>query len=230
MSGFFGGDGESQETSSTETRTIERSPAININSTTGGGAKTTLTNPDGRPQIRTSLSPRVRRTIGEGLSNSRSALSRIETTIADLRSNTNAFINARVNPLEEAVEQRIAQQGRSFAERGIFGGLASQETDDLKLKGEREIGNARALATQEALQATLASEGVAGQINNQVLQAADRLLQADLAELGINFDALRISQASRLPTSETVTGSSTTETDDGGSILGDIATIGGFFL
>ena len=225
MSGFFGGD-EKQETSSTQTTTIERSPAININAKTGGNGSLSLTNTDGQVSAKTTVDPNVRARIREGLNNSRSSISRLEGTIAELRSNTNAFINARVNPLEEAVENRIAQKGRDFAQRNIFGSLASSEMDSARLIGEREIGNARAIATQEALTSALQAEGVLDQVNQNVFDAASRLLQTDLAELGIDLEAIQLSQSSRLPISETSSGTQETTVDDGGSILGDIVTNG----
>ena len=228
MSGFFGGD-KKEETESKSTTEIELSPAIGIEASTGGGGSLTVDNTPTGVVASARISSDVRSTIAEGLSNSNDALGRIEETIADLRSNTNAFINARVTPLAQAVESRIAQKSREFSQRKIFGGLASAEIDQFRLEGEAEIAEQTALATQEALNATLAAEGVAGQVNDDIAAAAQQLLTVELAELGLSLDAIRLSQATIQPTSQTTSGTSLTTTDDGGGVLGDIAAIASAF-
>jgi len=241
MSSFFGG-GSSSKGSSSETEnidrttTFEREPALTVDSRTSGGLSV-VANPDGTTRVvdvKQGITPR--KAIDEGLTRSRSSLDRIEQTIADLRSNTNDFINARVRPFEEINASRVAATERSFGRRRVFGSLSANSISDVERAGERDVADQRALATREALQGILQAEGVADQVNSNIFNAATQLLQTDLGELGISLDALRLSHATRQITSErtvgtsTRTGSSKQKSDDGGNILGDIATIGGFFL
>lgn len=224
MSGLFGGGKKTKKEESTSTSVIQRAAPISIDATTAGGGSVNVGYEDGslNPTATASIDSRVRKQIGEGLNNSRRALGRLEKTIAGLRSNTNDFIKARVRPLEEALDLRIAQKGREFASRNIYGGLASTEIDNLRVAGERELSDQRALATREALSAVLSAEGVAAGVNDKIFQAADRYLQADIAEMGLNLDAIRLSQAARLPTGETTESNSKTTTRGGGNILGTV--------
>jgi hypothetical protein len=239
MSGVFGGKKKTTKSesvttaseSANSTTSVGYTNPINITAGTGGGGRATVRyDADGNPTANASVDSRVRSSIAEGLNNSRSAIRRIEATIEGLRSNTSAFVKARVDPMGAALEQRIAQKEREYAARGIYGGLAASDIDQLRLQGESEISNQRAMAIQESLSSIMQAEGLAASENQNIYRVADQYLQADLAEMGLNFDAIRISQATVRENERNTTGTSSSTsttkgketTKKGGSILGDI--------
>lgn len=81
--------------------------------------------------------------ISQGLTNQQAALD----------SNQNAFTQARVNPLEQALASRQGSLERDLNRRGVTGSFANQAINNLNIDGQRAIGDERARAAQESIAA-----------------------------------------------------------------------------
>lgn len=126
--------------------------------------------------------------------------------------NENAFIQARVNPLEAQVARQRGQLEQSLGLRGVSGSsFGDQALRSFGLDAERALGDARAQATQEALgfesglNQLLEQSGVQrveqgrrgidfrSGLDQLLAQGGSQLLAQELAALGLsgqNIDAL----------------------------------------
>jgi hypothetical protein len=101
----------------------------------------------------------------------------ITEDIGRMRSAENPFIQARVRPLEQQIATGRGQLQRGLSQRGVFGSLGATEMANYDLRTQAQLGDARAQATVEALNAELAS------INQLVTTATGRAeLERGLAE------------------------------------------------
>lgn len=117
--------------------------------------------------------------------------------IRSLRGNQNAFIQARVRPMEQALQEQLAVQDRSMAQRGVFGSLANNEQTKARFLGEQAIGDERAKATDEALSKIFDAEAGLRGVTQDQMSAAETMLKDELARLGISLEALNLSMQSR---------------------------------
>lgn len=118
-------------------------------------------------------------------------LSEFRTNIGQTREsllgNQGAYMNARVNPLLEQLARGRAGLQRETARTGVRGTFRDRSLLDYDIAGERAAGDARALATNETLNAISqldqalfnASTGVGTNIFNQ-----------EMASLGLSMDAI----------------------------------------
>lgn len=118
------------------------------------------------------LDPAIRQAILESMGNTRQQL-------GETRGNQNAFIQARVNPLEAQVASQRGALQRSLGLRGVAGSsFGDQALRSFGLDSERALGDARSQATQEAL-------GFESQLNQLLSQGGSQLLSQELAGLGL---------------------------------------------
>jgi len=97
---------------------------------------------------------------------------------SQLTGNRNAFIQARVDPLRQALAQQQGQLQRSLNRRGVFGTFGNQDMANLAFQGNRAIGDAQAQALQEALNAQTGILGQQAGIQGQILGAGAALTGA----------------------------------------------------
>lgn len=117
----------------------------------------------------------------------RSNLSGIRSNLRGLRDefsgNQNAFINARVNPLQADIAQRRGNLRQDLARRGVIGSIGNRELQGFDLDSQRAIADARSLATADAL---AARQGVLQQ-EQQLEQDVARLAAQDFSNrFGVN--------------------------------------------
>lgn len=151
------------------------------------------------------------------------ASGRLGSLISSLKSNQNPYIQARVNPLQDTVARRVADVSRDLAQRGVQGSIRNNEVNNAAFLGERELGDARALATNEALSAQLEAEATRLGVGSEGLQLAQTQLDADLRRIFAGLEALRTSLGNQDQTTTQVggniLGSETTGLEDVGSII-----------
>jgi len=107
----------------------------------------------------------------------------------DLASNNNPFIQARVDPLINSLASRRQQLQADINRRGVSGSFANQAVTNFDIEANRAIGNERATATSESLQAQL---GTLGQIQATGGQLTEAQLQGFQLSSGLDktqFDA-----------------------------------------
>lgn len=235
MSGIFGSDKEKTEQSSTSSsvESITRQPRLNFNASANTGGRIKLTNAESNnPSVRTTISPQAVGATQTALGNSRGALGRIEETLAGLRSNVNDFVRARVDPLEASLASRRAQTERALSRRDVFGSLVTNEIREFDNNADQQLGNARALAANEAASSIAQFETLARGVSSDIAGAGQQLLQQDITALGLNLEALRLSSANQLATGGTrqTEGAATSTTDSGTGLLGRIAGIASAFV
>lgn len=127
----------------------------------------------------------------------------LDQNLGDIRntfaSNTNPYIQARVNPLLESGARQRGSLTQGLARRGIFGPLASQSMDTFESSLSRQEADQRALATNEQLASLLGIDTQrfnAALSNVQALQGLDQAQQSVAAQnLAQELAALGLSQA-----------------------------------
>ena len=222
MSGLFGGTKKST-TNQTQVETITHNAAPNLRIYGPDGAVSGVTNTgDGGFQSKTVFGPDVGRFTDSFAKNSQDALSRLESNIQALQGNTNAYIKARVDPLQASLDSQLAQNERDYARRGIFGSISQNATNDFNSVAQQQLGNARAQALNESLSAILANEAQARGVNSDIAQAANMKLQQELAGMGLSMDALHTSLGDQFVTGGTTNTKGVTKSTDGSSILGKV--------
>lgn len=161
------------------------------------GDRSTLSSRPKRSNLR--LDPRIDRALTQNRASTTSLLNRV-------RGNQNPFIEARVSPLIERLSGLPAQTQRDFARRNVFGSIANNEVNQLREDVAGEIGNARALATQDAL-------GFERAVLGDQRRGALDLLTKELSALGVSQDAINAVLNTRQVAggTQTSSGSSTTE-------------------
>ena len=225
MSGLFDsifGDGK-EKTTVTPGQATQLSPLFNFNSSLGNTGATTFANAS-TGGFATGFGPEAFNPLNRFNNNNQSGLGRVGQMITGLKSNQNPFIQARVNPLKSDIANRRADLSRSISQRGVVGSLGNNELMKFDMNSDRQLGDATALATNEALTSLLQTEGLSNQLNEGQLNLANEYLRRDLAALGLNMDAVRIALSGRQFSSP---GSTTTVSggSDFGSTLSGIGSI-----
>lgn len=150
---------------------------------------------------------------------------RVRNMISSLQGNNNGFIQARVRPLEQALDENLAQQSQDFARRGIFGSLSANEQTKSRFLGEQAIADERAKATDESLSKLFDAETLMRGLNQDQMGVAETLMRDELFRLGISLEALQLSLGDQKKLTE-VAGTNTT-TKAPTDILGGIGKIVG---
>lgn len=175
---------------------------------------------------RVSLAPnqQFNRDLSLGQTRNNAQFRRLTGQIGALRGNQNAFIQARVRPLEERLDTTLADQGRAFERRGVFGSLAENELNKTRFLGEREIGDARALATNEAFTQILNTEAQIRGANEMQVEIANNRVKDELARVGLSAEFLLGLLGARRQTTQLAGGGTTTasQTPSTAGILGSI--------
>ena len=105
---------------------------------------------------------------------------------AELTSNQNPFIQARVDPLKGQIASRRGELQRSQGLRGVSGSsFGNDELTNFDFGANRELGNATATATQEALGARSGTLGNIGAQNTSTL-AGNNSITGQLNSLNTN--------------------------------------------
>lgn len=119
------------------------------------------------------MDPMIRNTLLESMGNTRGMLGKAQ-------GNQNAFIQARVTPMEAQVARQRGQMEQSLGLRGVAGSsFGDQAMRSFSLDSERALGDARSQATQEAL-------GFESGLNQLLSQGGSQLLAQELAALGLS--------------------------------------------
>lgn len=125
-----------------------------------------------------------------------------DESIGNLRSlygeatgNQNAFIQARVNPLQSRVERGRGSLKRSLGRRGVFGSFGNQDLTNYDVDTQRALSDARASATQDAL-------GFRTGVTDRISNMATGIQQGDLAGLGLGVSSRLGIQAANLGASQ----------------------------
>ena len=94
----------------------------------------------------------------------------------ELQSNSNPFIQARVDPLKASIAQNRGELQRGQGLRGVGGSsFANDELSKFDFTANRELGNATSTATQEALGARTNTLGGMGNLNTSTLAGNTQL-------------------------------------------------------
>lgn len=117
--------------------------------------------------------------------------------IRSLKRNDNAFIQARVRPMQQALQEQLAVQDRSMAQRGVFGSLANNEQTKARFLGEQAIGDERAKATDEALSKIFDAEAGLRGVTQDQAGIAELMMKDELSRLGLSLEALNLSMNAR---------------------------------
>ena len=118
---LFGSEKKKQQTKSNGIRPIR------IQSRTGRSRFDSGITAGGIVDSNLRIDPIVERLRNESLRGFRSLVGSLNSDIDSLRGNQNAFIDARVNPLQERFAQARGNLARDAARRGVFGSLANNE-------------------------------------------------------------------------------------------------------
>lgn len=170
-----------------------------------------------------SLDPIIEQLRNESLSGFRSLLGSLNSDIDSLRGNQNAFIDARVNPLQEQFAESRGRLSRDTARRGVFGSLANNELERFDIGTGRALADQRALATNDALNAILQRENFQRQLFGDINTVAQQELSEALQGLGLQSNAANVLIQGN---SSGNTGSTTTSTQSGNpGILGGLGTV-----
>ena len=147
-------------------------------------------------------------------------IGRINSLIGRLNSNENPFIQARVSPLENEIANRRDDLTRQLSQRGVVGALGNNELMKFNAQSDRQLGEARALATNDALGSLMQAEGVAGNLNRGEMDLANQYLQRDLQSLGLDMNAVQMAlSALRFGEGTQTTNSTTKSKADIGSLV-----------
>ena len=170
--------------------------------------------------------PSVRNTFSKYGGLTDTALGRTGQLITDLKGNANPYIAARVRPLEQSINERRGDLSRSLGQRSIYGSLANNEMLKFDTAAQRELGDQRALATNDTLNALYAAEGLDRSVRGDVLSLADGYLKTSLSELGLSLEGLNLAlSGSNRRATDIAGGTSSTTTNPPSDILGGIGSI-----
>ena len=198
---------------------IKYSDARDFRATAGKGS-VRVSGKGTKIDVRGSSVPANARKVVSSISNQRG---RLNGMMKNLRGNNNAFIQARVRPLEQALDENLSQQSQDFARRGIFGSLSANEQTKSRFLGEQAIADERAKATDESLSKLFDAETLMRGLNQDQMGVAETLMRDELSRLGISLEALQLSLSDRRKMTE-VAGTNTT-TKEPTDILGGIGKI-----
>lgn len=228
MSGLFGGGDEKQTIITTPGQATQLSPLFNFNSRFGSKGTGTVADATGGG-FSTGFGNDAYTGMERFDVNNRAGIGRIGAFIGNLSSNQNPFIQARVNPLRDSLANQRADLSRGLSLRGVQGSLSNNEMIKFDNNAGRQLGDASALATQEALQSMISAEGLGADLNSGQLDLANEYLKRDLSALGLNMDAVRLALSGRLFSTpgQTQTSRSNGASDFGGILSGVGSVLGG---
>lgn len=166
---------------------------------------------------------RVNKIARSALTDIKNQKGRVGQLARGLRGNNNAFIQARVRPMESALSEQLATQSRDFAQRGVFGSLSANEQTKARFLGEQAIADERAKATDESLSKLFDAETLSRGLTQDQAGVAETLMKDELSRLGLSLEALQLSLGDQRRLTEV--GGSNTTTKAPTDILGGIGKI-----
>lgn len=132
------------------------------------------------------IDPSIRAIQEQNLSRSNNLYNDLGSQAVGLMGNQSDYIRARVSPLEQEYNMRQGAQERNLSLRGLSGSsFGEMDRTNLASAKERDLGNARALATQDSLSELARVRAQQAQaIGMDAQTARDRFAQ-ELSALGI---------------------------------------------
>lgn len=218
FSDLLGGGGDEKQTVTTTPSSIPISYAspFGFNLTTSGGSQLQAGSAGGFVKAPAQIG-----TLNTRFGNlTDNALGRTGGYINDLRGNMNPFIQARVRPLETDIATKRGMLDRNLSRRGIAGSLANNELMNFDNNANRQLADARATATNEALSALYQAEGLDRSVRGDLLTAADTLLKQELTTLGLSLEGLNLALSGAQRRATDVAGGTSTTRTSGASDFG----------
>jgi hypothetical protein len=135
---------------------------------------------------RVRIDPSIRAIQEQGLARNNNLYNALGSQAESLLGNQNAFITARVNPLEREYTQRQGEVQRNIGLRGLSGSSFGEQTlSSLANEKQTALGDARALATQESLDSLAQVRAQQAQVAGYDATAARDRFQQELQALGL---------------------------------------------
>lgn len=113
----------------------------------------------------------------------RGVSSNLSDIASQLTGNRNAFIQARVNPLRQALALRRGELQQSLNRRGVFGTFGNQDLTNLDITGNQAIGDAQTQALEDALNAQLGVNQAQASVQGQIIGAGGAQTSATMNAL-----------------------------------------------
>lgn len=108
--------------------------------------------------------------------------------------NQGSLINARLNPLRQNIAQRRGGLQRDLGRRGVMGTFANQAVSNFDIDAGRALGDAEAMATNDALMARTnllgAEQGAESALTQLLGATSNDVLRQELAGLGLGVDSI----------------------------------------
>lgn len=169
-----------------------------FNAATSGGSRLSFdptSSTEGGVSITTA--PGITNTLNLSKNENRKALGRFDGFRSSLDANENPFIQARVRPTQERVNQNVAAVARGNSLRGVSGSLANNEVNNAQIAGSREIADQTALATRENLAAKLEVEAGRLGIGDETLAIAGQELEIEMNAINAMLDSIKTGLANQ---------------------------------
>lgn len=108
--------------------------------------------------------------------------------------NQGSLINARMNPLRQQVAQQGGALQRNLGRRGVQGTFANQAMTNFGMEAGRQLGDAQAMATNDAMGARTnllgAEQGAESALTQLLAGSNQQLLSQELAKLGLGANSI----------------------------------------
>jgi hypothetical protein len=121
------------------------------------------------------------------------ALEQFNTNLGETRSsllgNKGAFSDARVNPLVESLAKGRGALSRDLSRTGVRGTFRDRSLQDFDIAGNRAVGDQRALAEQESLNAINTIDQLSF---NATSGTGTDIFNEELAKLGFGLDTINV--------------------------------------
>lgn len=133
-----------------------------------------------------SIDPSIRAIQEQNLAKSSNLYNELGESAANLMGNQNAYIQARVDPLEREYNMRQGALERNLSMRGLSGSsFGEQSLNRFAADKQRELGNARSIATKESLDSLAQVRAQQAQMLGLDADTARTRLIQELQSLGL---------------------------------------------
>jgi hypothetical protein len=132
------------------------------------------------------MDPRIREIQEQGLSRNNNLYNQLGESARNLVGNQSAYIQARVNPLEQELTTRQGGLERNIGLRGVAGSsFGNMDLTNFANEKQRVLGDARALATTEGINAAAQMYSQQAQLTNMDNDTAKAMMMQELQALGL---------------------------------------------
>ena len=132
------------------------------------------------------MDPRIREIQEQGLSRNNNLYNQLGESARNLVGNQSAYIQARVNPLEQELTTRQGGLERNLGLRGVAGSsFGNMDLTNFANEKQRVLGDARALATTEGINAAAQMYSQQAQLTNMDNDTAKAMMMQELQALGL---------------------------------------------